>query len=116
MSVDRPTPPEAATPAGALAGFVPTPAEQAVLDRIAAQRKRLRDERAEERALALAAAQARAAEGSGPQAVLGRVLRIVRRYPALTAAVTGGGITLVPWKIVRWGRILLPVLLRLRRR
>lgn len=103
----------APTPPAASGLLTPTPAQQDVLDRIAAQRARLRAERAEEAAQAAAQAQE---EPAGPLGQAARAVRFLRSHPVLLAAIVSGGMALGPARIVRWVRILLPALLRLRRR
>lgn len=102
-----------ATPSTSAVEIAATPAQQAVLDRIALQRRRLREERAEEAAQAAAVAQDRPVGALGHVA---RAIRIVRGSPLLLGAVALGGMALGPARIARWVGLLLPVLLRSRRR
>lgn len=95
--------------------FHATPAQQAVLERIAAQRQRLR---ARCQARRQAQAQTEPAYGAGlpPGApLLAQVVALVRAHPAATAAaVSALGLATGPRRALRWAGLLLPLLLRRR--
>lgn len=92
----------------------PTQAQQRVLDRIAAQRNRLRARRA---ARAQAAALARHEEGLGSadESLALRAAGFAREHPLAVAAMAGVAIVAGPRRLVRWAGVVLPLLLRLRR-
>ncbi|WP_287877919.1 MULTISPECIES: hypothetical protein [Acidovorax] len=90
-----------------------TVAQQRVLERIAEQRKRLRDRRA---ARLQAQALAVATEGDDAEAsLLPRVAGFVRQHPAAVAALAGVAIAAGPRRLVRWAGVVLPLVMRLRR-
>lgn len=94
----------------------PSPEQQAVLDRIAAQRERLRARRAARRQLA---AQAAAAAAAGPQAGtpwLAKAIVFVREHPSVLAAAAGAVLATGPRRVLRWAGVVLPLVLRARRR
>lgn len=91
----------------------PTADQQVVLDRIAAQRERLRDRRvrrAQQQALL------RDEHGLPPDASLGmRAVLFAKQYPLALAAVAGVAVVAGPKRLMRWAGVVLPLLLRLRR-
>lgn len=91
-------------------GVVATPEQQRILDRIALQRQRLRDRRAQaERTAAQIEAQA-AAEPAWQ-----RALEFTRAHPSLVAGAVGLALWAGPRRLLRWSATLLPLLLKLRR-
>lgn len=90
----------------------PTADQQVVLDRIAAQRERLRDRRvrrAQQQALL------RDEQGLPPDASLGmRTVVFAKQYPLALAAVAGVAVLAGPKRLMRWAGVVLPLLLRLR--
>lgn len=91
----------------------PTAQQQQVLDRIFAQRERLRARRETLR-------QARAAAGTqtrvDPEAPLAaRLVSFARLHPALVAAVLGAAALAGPNRVIRWAGVVLPAILRMRR-
>lgn len=92
----------------------PTPEQQAVLERIAAQRERLRARRV---ARDQAAAQAAADTGvPADMPWLAKAVLFAREHPGLTASATAAmAMAVGPRRLVRWAGVLLPLLLRNRR-
>ena len=92
---------------------LPTPQQQQVLDRIRAQRERLRARRdARRQARAAAATQARV----NPEApLLARLVSFARLHPVAVAAALGAAALAGPSRVMRWAGVLLPVILRMRR-
>ncbi len=92
----------------------PSPEQQAVLDRIAAQRERLRARRVARQKLA---AQAAAAEGAGLQDApwLAKAAVFAREHPGVLAAAAGAALVAGPRRLLRWAGVLLPLVLRARR-
>lgn len=92
----------------------PSPEQQAVLDRIAAQRERLHARRVARQKLA---AQSAAAEGSSLQDVpwLAKAAVFAREHPGVLAAVAGAALAAGPRRVLRWAGVVLPLLLRVRR-
>ncbi|NMM76570.1 hypothetical protein B2J86_00350 [Acidovorax sp. SRB_14] len=91
---------------------VPTPAQQRIIERMAAQRERLRARRARrEQFLAM-----RKAEGGlGADAPLPlRVAVFAKQHPAALAALAGLALVLGPKRLVAWAGVVLPLLTRLR--
>lgn len=92
----------------------PTPEQQAVLERIAAQRERLRTARAQRRQ-AWTAAMARG-ERVDPQAPLAaRLWAFARLHPVFCALMLGGAALAGPARLVRWASLALPWVARWRR-
>jgi aryl-alcohol dehydrogenase-like predicted oxidoreductase len=89
----------------------PTAQQQKVLERIRAQRERLRARRAERNA-----ADAQDADRVPPNAPLAaRALAFVRLHPVATAVTVGMAVVAGPARLVRWAGVLIPVVVRLRR-
>lgn len=90
----------------------PTAKEQVVLERIAAQRQRLRELgalRAQQHALL------RAKQGLPPDASMAlRALEFAKQHPLALAGVAGAALVAGPKRLVRWAGVALPLLLRLR--
>lgn len=86
----------------------PTPQQQAVLDRIAAQRERLRARHA---ARQQARAQAAAQMPEGASGVL-QALLYLRQHPLAAAAGIAAVLVIGPRRCVRWAGVVLPRLLR----
>lgn len=90
----------------------PTADQQVVLDRIAAQRERLRDRRvrrAQQQAIQ------RAEQGLPPDASVAlRAVALAKQYPLVVAAVAGVAVVAGPKRLMRWAGLVLPLLLRLR--
>ena len=91
---------------------VPTPEQQAVLERIAAQRERLRARRAARQQAVQAAA---AAGGEADAPWLARALVLVRQHPGAAAIAAGAALTVGPRRLLRWASVVLPLVLRARR-
>lgn len=92
----------------------PSDAQQAVLDRIATQRSRLRARRAA-RAQSLALAHQGGGAGGIDESVLLRAAGFAREHPLAVAAMAGIGLLAGPRRLIRWAGVVLPVLMRLRR-
>ena len=92
----------------------PSDAQQAVLDRIATQRSRLRARRAA-RAQSLALAHQGGGPGGIDESVLLRAAGFAREHPLAVAAMAGIGLLAGPRRLIRWAGVVLPVLMRLRR-
>ncbi len=91
----------------------PTPQQQAVLDRIHAQRERQRTRRD---MLRVARATAPAQGRVNPQdPLLTRLLSFARLHPALVAVVLAAVAAAGPNRVMRWAGVLLPAILRMRR-
>lgn len=111
--MSTPAPASSSTPSAAKApGPEPTAAQQRVLERIAAQRARLRAQRA---AQALAMADQGAAAGGAGAAFAPRAARFAREHPLALAALVGVAAAAGPRRLMRWAGIWLPLWLRLRR-
>ncbi len=94
----------------------PTAAQQLVLNRIAAQRERLRARRAAHAQSQALAAQQRAGElGSADDPLLLRAAAFARAHPLAVAALAGAGLVAGPRRLLRWAGVLLPMLIRLKR-
>lgn len=100
-------------PVAALDPSIPA-AHRAVLQRIAAQRERLKGRRvARAQALALRSSQAsRMPSGGG---LPDRLLAFARLHPVALAALVGGAAVLGPMRLIRWTGIVLPLLAKLKR-
>ena len=92
----------------------PTAAQQRVLERIAAQRSRVKARRAAH-VQSLALAQERRAAGGGDDSLVGRAAGFVREHPLAVAALAGAGLVVGPRRLVHWVGVLLPLLVRLKR-
>jgi len=94
--------------------ITPTPEQQVVLERIAAQRERLRARRA---AHEQAAAQAAADTGvPADMPLLAKAVLFAREHPGVTASAAAAvAMAAGPRRLVRWAGVLLPLLLRSRR-
>lgn len=92
---------------------LPTPQQQQVLDRIRAQRERLRTRRdARRQARAAASTQSRV----DPEApLLARLVSFARLHPVAVAAALGAAALAGPNRVMRWAGVLLPAILRMRR-
>ncbi|MFT3815949.1 MAG: hypothetical protein QM740_21760 [Acidovorax sp.] len=89
--------------------FTPNQAEQEVLNRIAAQRERLRARRALRKALA---AQAVATGHPPPDAPwFTKAISMARENPSLVAAAAGVALAVGPRRLARWARVALPIVL-----
>lgn len=91
--------------------------QQQVLDRIAAQRLRLR-ERKVRRAQAVAASrQAQQVAGLGPDASLvSRLAVFARLHPVAVAVAAAAAVVVGPRRVLRWAGVAMPMLMRLRSR
>lgn len=91
--------------------------QQQVLDRIAAQRLRLR-ERKVRRAQAVAASrQAQQVAGLGPDASLvSRLAVFARLHPVAVAVAAAAAVVVGPRHVLRWAGVAMPMLMRLRSR
>ncbi|MBS0302448.1 MAG: hypothetical protein JSR16_09830 [Proteobacteria bacterium] len=93
----------------------PTPEQQQVLDRILAQRERLRARRdALRQARAAAIAQGGRVNPADP--LLARLASFARLHPLAVAAVLGAAALAGPSRLVRMAGVVLPTILRMRRR
>ncbi|MHA7600482.1 hypothetical protein ACX12L_11125 [Alicycliphilus sp. T452] len=91
----------------------PTPEQQQVLDRIVAQRERLRARRnAMRKARAAAATPGRVNPGDP---LLARLATFARLHPLVVAAALGVAALAGPGRVVRWAGVVLPAILRMRR-
>ncbi|MBS0506464.1 MAG: hypothetical protein JSR53_03670 [Proteobacteria bacterium] len=91
----------------------PTPQQQLVLDRIHAQRERLRTRRqALRQARATTATQGRV-DPNDP--LLTRLLTFARLHPLALGAVAGVAALAGPNRVMRWVGVVLPAILRMRR-
>lgn len=93
----------------------PTEAQQRVLDRIAAQRERLRSRRAA-RAQAMALSQHEQGMGAADESLVLRAAGFAREHPLVVAAVAVGAVVAGPRRLIRWAGVVLPLWMRLRRR
>lgn len=91
----------------------PTAAQGAVLERIAAQRERLRARRAA-RAQAVALAR-QEASGHPHDSLAWRALGFAREHPAAVAAMAGVAMVAGPRRLIRWAGVVLPIVMRLKR-
>ena len=85
-----------------------TAEQQQVLDRIAAQRLRLRERRARRAQAAAAAREAQQVAGLGPV--------FARLHPVAVAVAAAAAMAVGPRRMVRWAGVVMPLLLRLRSR
>jgi len=91
-----------------------TPAQQQVLDRITAQRQRLRDRRAQR---LQARSEADGAQGAAADIPLvQRLAWFTREHPVAVAAVAGAAVMAGPRRLVRWAGAVLPLILQFRGR
>lgn len=89
----------------------PTLAQQRVLDRIAVQRERLRA-----RCAANAQARDEAQAGAFPLGpLLSQGLALAGQHPRALLVLVGLALAAGPKRLLRWGGVLLPVLLKMRR-
>lgn len=96
----------------------PTAEQQQVLDRIAAQRVRLRARRnamAQSRALASQRGDAGGASGGIDESLVLRAAGFAREHPLAVAAIAGIGLMAGPRRLIRWAGVVLPLVLRMRR-
>ncbi len=92
----------------------PTPEQQQVLDRILAQRERLRARRdALRQARAAAIAQGVRVNPADP--LLTRLASFARLHPLAVAAVLGAAALAGPGRVLRLAGVVLPAILRMRR-
>lgn len=95
--------------------LLPTADQQRVLARIAAQRERLAVRRSQ-RAQSLVAA-AQAGQDTLPDAsLLLRLAVFMKQHPVAVAALAGVALAAGPRRLVRWGSVVLPLVMRLRSR
>lgn len=90
----------------------PTTEQQSVLDRIAVQRERLRVRRAQRvQHQALVDAE----QGLSPDASLAlRAAVFAKQHPVAVAALAGAALAIGPKRLMRWGGLALPLVMRLR--
>lgn len=94
-----------------------TAEQQQVLDRIAAQRLRLRERRARRSQAAAAAREAQQLSGLGPETPLvSRLAIFARLHPVAVAIAAAAAVAVGPRRMVRWAGVVMPLLLRLRNR
>lgn len=91
--------------------------QQHVLDRIAAQRLRLRERRARRAQAVAASHEAREVAGLGPDASLvSRLAIFARLHPVSVAVAAAAAVAIGPRRTVRWAGVVIPMLMRLRSR
>lgn len=90
--------------------------KQQVLDRIAAQRLRLRERRARRAQVLVASHEAHRVAGLGPDAPLAsRLMVFARLHPIAVAVAAAAAVAVGPRRVVRWAGVVMPLLMRLRR-
>jgi len=90
--------------------------KQQVLDRIAAQRLRLRERRARRAQALVASREASRAAGLGPDTPLtSRLMVFARLHPIAVAGAAAAAVVVGPHRVVRWAGVVMPMLMRLRR-
>jgi hypothetical protein len=93
----------------------PTPQQQLVLERIAAQRERIRArQRAHATQLASRSDVSPAAD-SGDASMLERLLQFTREHPSVLAVIAAAAVAAGPRRIVRWASVILPLVMRSKR-
>lgn len=92
----------------------PTPEQQKVLDRILAQRERLRARRSAARQMR-AAAIAQGVRVNPADPLLTRLASFAKLHPVAVAAVLGVAAVAGPSRVVRLAGVVLPAILRMRR-
>lgn len=93
-----------------------TPEQQQVIERIALQRERLRARRAA-RAQSLALAERNPGlGGTVDESMALRLAGFAREHPVAVAAVAAGALVAGPRRLVRWAGVVLPLVMRLRRK
>ncbi len=93
-----------------------TPEQRQVLDRIAVQRERLRARRAA-RAQSLALAERNPGLATAvDESTLLRAAGFAREHPVAVAAVAGMALIAGPRRLIRWAGVVLPLVMRLRRK
>lgn len=104
----------AVSPSSAVAA---TPEQQQVLERIAAQRLRLRERRARRAQVLAASREADQAAGLGPDAPLvSRLAVFARLHPVAVAVAAAAAVAVGPRRVLRWAGVVMPLVLRLRSR
>jgi hypothetical protein len=89
---------------------VPSDDKQQILDRIALQRERLSARRA---ARAQAASTAQAADGAdASDSFAARAMAFAREHPVAVAAAAGVALMAGPARLIKWGTVLLPIVMR----
>lgn len=101
-------------------GVVPTllqctPEQERVIERITVQRERLRARRAA-RAQSLALVDRNPSLSAMDESFVLRAAGFAREHPIAVAAMAGVALLAGPRRLVRWTGVLLPMLMRLRRR
>ena len=91
--------------------------QQQVLDRIAAQRLRLRERSARRTQAVAESHEAQQVAGFGPDASLvSRLAVFARLHPVAVAVAVAAAVALGPRRMIRWAGVALPVVMRLRGR
>lgn len=91
--------------------------QQRVLDRIAAQRLRLRERKARRAQAVAASRQAQQVAGLGPDASLvSRLAVFARLHPVAVAVAAAAAVVVGPRRVLRWAGVVMPMLMRLRSR
>jgi hypothetical protein len=91
--------------------------QQQVLDRIAAQRLRLRERKARRAQAVAASRQAQQVAGLGPDASLvSRLAVFARLHPVAVAVAAAAAVVVGPRRVLRWAGVAMPMLMRLRSR
>ncbi len=92
----------------------PTAPQQRVLERIAAQRARLRARSAQRHQLQTEAASAQGVSPDVP--MLQRLAMFAKLHPVAVTAVLGAALVAGPRRLVRWAGVVLPLIMQLRGR
>lgn len=93
-----------------------TPEQQQVIERIALQRERLRARRAA-RAQSLALAERNSGlAGAVDESMALRLAGFAREHPVAVTALVAGAMIAGPRRLVRWAGVVLPLVMRLRRK
>ena len=100
-----------------IAEIAATAQQQQVLERIAAQRLRLRERRQRRAQVAAAARDAQQVAGLGPETpLLSRLAVFARLHPVAVAVAAAAAVVVGPRRMVRWAGVVMPLLMRLRSR
>jgi hypothetical protein len=91
-----------------------TDAQQRVIDRISAQRERLRARRSA-RAQSQALAQRRTAVNDMDESLAVRTIAFAKDHPLALAAIAGMGLLAGPRRLVRWAGVVLPLVMKFKR-
>lgn len=90
--------------------------QQHVLDRIAAQRLRLRERSAQRAQAAAVSREARQVVGLGAEtSLVSRLAVFARLHPVAVAVAAAAVVVVGPKRTIRWAGVVVPMLMRLRR-